>query len=298
MTTTVTDTMNSPCPSCRLDRNDLTTTTLETALQWRALGIACIPTLAGSKRPALAWKRYQSEMPTVQKLKAWFGSGGYGLAVVTGWRGLAVVDWDKPAKMRAWVVSPLFPLSIQAAAATYKVRTRKGYHLYFFVAEPTHCWRGDGVDIKANGGYVLAPPTIHPSGHQYEAIGKPSDIRRIASIKDLLPDYELKPEPHSPVVSAVDNLDRAWRNTGGGSAYAQAALEGELDRLMQAKEGNRNHTLCRCAFVLGQLVAQGDLDRGIVELSLLNTAICIGLSDREALATIASGMAGGEANPR
>lgn len=269
-------------------------TTLETALQWRALGIATIPILAGSKRPACPWKRYQSEMPTVQKLKAWFGSGGYGLAVVTGWRGLAVIDWDDTAKMWSWALA-LSPLKYLSPTRTYKVETRNGCHFYFFVDEPCHCWHGDGVDVKAAGGYVLAPPTIHPSGHQYQALGRPSNIQRIESIKDQLPDYEPKPAPRPP---AIDDLDRAWRNAGGGDAYAQAALQGELDRLIKAQEGNRNHTLCRCAFVLGQLVARGDLDRTVVEHDLRAVAQAIGLTKREALATIASCIAGGEANPR
>jgi len=266
--------------------------TLEAALQWRALGIATIPILAGSKKPALAWKRYQSEMPSTNKLRAWFSSGGYGLAVVTGWRGLAVIDWDDEHKMWSWILDHPKHAAIDQ---TYIVQTRSGLHFYFFVDEPAHCWHGDKVDVKGNGGYVLAPPTIHPSGHQYEGFGSISGIQRIESIKDLLPDYEPKPEPRPPAINA---LDAAWRNAGGGNAYAQAALEGELDRLAQATEGNRNHTLCRCAFVLGQLVAQGDLDRGAVKQELLAGAMAIGLPGCEAMATIASCIAGGEVSPR
>lgn len=268
---------------------------LETALQWRALGIATIPILAGSKRPACPWKRYQSEMPSITRLKAWFGGGGYNLAVVCGWRGLAVVDWDDVDEMCLWQTQLLlrnYTLYTLATRTTYMVRTRSGFHLYLFTNEQLHNWHGDGVDVKVAGGYVVAPPSIHPSGFQYQAVGSPADIQRISSIRELLPQYK---EP-KPIIPIIDDYDRAWRATGGGNNYAQVALAGELDRLAQARQGGRNNTLCRCAFRIGQLLA--DLDRTVVKRELLAGALAIGLPEWEARATIESGLTAGEANPR
>jgi len=230
-------------------------------------------------------------MPSIGRLKAWFGSGGYGLAVVTGWRGLVVVDWDNVCKMTRWQCS-LTRGVYASVVLTYAVHTRNGFHFYFFTDEQPHNWHGDGVDVKAAGGYVLAPPSIHPSGHRYEAIGKPSDIQRISHIRDLLPQYK---EP-TPIMPITDDYDRAWRAVGGGNNYAQVALAGELDRLAQAGQGERNNTLCRCAFSLGQLMA--DLDRAAVDRELLAGALAVGLSEQEARATIESGLTAGEASPR
>jgi len=264
---------------------------LDTALAWRALGISCIPILAGSKRPACPWKRYQNEMPSIARLEAWFGSGGYSIAAICGWRGLVVVDWDDINKAGTWF-KQLPRLTSTIIATTYRVRTRNGYHLYFFVDEQPRNWHDDGVDVKAAGGYVLIPPSIHPSGHRYKAIGNPSDIQRISNIRVLLPQYK-EPAPPMPI---IDDYDRAWRGTGGGNNYAQVALTGELDRLAQARQGERNNTLCRCAFSLGQLLT--DLDRAVVEHELLAGALAVGLPEQEAWATIESGLAAGEANPR
>lgn len=52
-----------------------------------------------------------------------------------------------------------------------RVVTGKGHHLYF--ANPTGGLRnsvgklGFGVDIRGDGGYVVAPPSLHASGHRY-----------------------------------------------------------------------------------------------------------------------------------
>jgi hypothetical protein len=56
--------------------------------------------------------------------------------------------------------------------------------------------------------------------------------------------------------------------------------------------------LNRTAFNLGQLIAQGYLDRSEVEAILLADALYIGLTERESLATIASGINAGMSKPR
>ena len=52
------------------------------------------------------------------------------------------------------------------------VITGKGKHLYFKMPENTDIKSSvskiaDHIDIRANGGYVVAPPSIHENGHQY-----------------------------------------------------------------------------------------------------------------------------------
>lgn len=87
-------------------------------------------------------------------------------------------------------------------------------------------------------------------------------------------------------------------SAGNHSPYAQAALDGELDALARTAEGQRNDQLNRAAFSLGQLVASGLLARGDVESQLAATAAAIGLSEREAWATIRSGLDSGGKSPR
>lgn len=52
---------------------------------------------------------------------------------------------------------------------TRRIRTGNGFH-YYYTAEPTQVFPGkyrQGVDIKWNG-YVVAAPSLHPSGVNYE----------------------------------------------------------------------------------------------------------------------------------
>ena len=64
---------------------------------------------------------------------------------------------------------------------TVHVLTGGGGDHYWFrpPATPLRCCRlGDGLEIKAEGGYVVAPPSIHPSGRHYvfEVQGHPDDV--------------------------------------------------------------------------------------------------------------------------
>ena len=58
-----------------------------------------------------------------------------------------------------------------ALPATVEVITARGRHLYFRMPDlPVRNSAGKlapGIDVRGDGGYVLAPPSIHPSGRAY-----------------------------------------------------------------------------------------------------------------------------------
>ena len=83
-----------------------------------------------------------------------------------------------------------------------------------------------------------------------------------------------------------------------GRAYALRALEGECLRVLRATKGDRNNTLNRAAYSLGQLVASGHLQRDEVVESLARAASGIGLEEHEIQATIHSGLESGQSSPR
>lgn len=129
---------------------------LSAALAWAALGRPVFPLVPGEKQPAVRW----SEAATTdeQQLRYWYtpvknsARGEYGLGLPTG-NGLIVVDVDlaKGAEIPEWL------------PATYTVRTQSGgLHLYYAVEGevPNSAGRlGDHVDVRGDGGYVVAPPT-------------------------------------------------------------------------------------------------------------------------------------------
>ena len=66
----------------------------------------------------------------------------------------------------------------------------------------------------------------------------------------------------------------------------------------QRPQGQRNDTLNRAAFNLGQLVPTGHLTETGAVSALTSAALRAGLSETEAIRTIASGLNAGQRHPR
>ena len=144
-----------------------------------------------------------------------------------------------------------------------------------------------GIDLRANGGYIVAPPSVHRSGARYEWLDAE---RAIAAAPDWLK------RPQRTYVALGDVADASFE--GDGSAYGLAVLRDELGRLRAAQVGTRNHELNRSAFVIAQLVAGGELLETAVRSSLLGAALGIGLDEAESRQTIDSAFDAGLRKPR
>jgi hypothetical protein len=137
------------------------------------------------------------------------------------------------------------------------------------------------VDFRGQGGYVVAPPSLHPDGHRYRWINAFHE--------------ELAPAPHwfihllaqeRRLAPPRDELQRS-------RAYGVGALRRELQRLSLAKEGTRNHQLNVSSFNMGRLVAAGGIDERHVANALIEEGQRIGLGATECERTVASGMTAG-----
>lgn len=277
--------------------------TLETAQTFHDLSISCIPIRALSKRPAIGrWQPYTERLPREAELRAWFASGERNIAILTGGkRGLVVVDFDDAWQYSHWLAG-LTPALAKIALATYRVKTRRGMHHYFYADEPTQgtslIWdycpqccqrtlhrripsqkkqvacqdcervhdpvRIGGIDIKAVGGYVIAAPSIHPTGHIYRAIGHPSHIQRIESVRVLLPELGENVNHNAPrrlkrqapqIVNAddLDALDAAmihnpmWAGDPENGAIARIKATWTFDDLLGSGNGHRRGvTMVNC----------------------------------------------------
>lgn len=174
-----------------------------------------------------------------------------------------------------------------------------GLHLYFRhpghrVANDAGTRLGPGLDIRGDGGYVLAPPSRHVSGGRYAVKARGGEV-------PPMPDWLLEAlrAPRAERRSSPAAPDRRMFHRGDDTtAWARKALQGELDRLAQAPIGQRNNTLNRVAFRLGQIIAGGQLDEAEIEHLLVGRALDIGLGEREAVATVHSGISAGECEPR
>jgi hypothetical protein len=148
---------------------ELSQNILDLALRYLACGLSIIPIKTRDKRPALAsWKEYQKRLPTEAELHSWFaGRDDLNLAIVTGEVSrVVVVDGDSPEAV-AWINSH-YPSPMRTGTA-------KGAHYYFL--HPGHEVRngaklgGMALDVRGDGGYVVAPGSTHPSGSIYTEEG-------------------------------------------------------------------------------------------------------------------------------
>jgi hypothetical protein len=141
------------------------------------------------------------------------------------------------------------------------------------------------IDLRADGGALVAPPSMHASGRHYRWVDPSVPL---AAAPSWLRD------PPRPAVLPVP----ARPGPGTNSGYGLAALRSELAKLLQAEGGGRNHALNRAAFFLGMLVGGGELHEDLVHQELASAAHAIGLSPYEADRTIASGIQEGMRRPR
>ena len=172
---------------------------------------------------------------------------------------------------------------------TQRVRTGSGEHVYFAFQgvhlKNTTGKLGPGLDVRCCGGYVVAPGAVHRTGHVY------------AWKADCRPDQAPLAKPPSWFVDRLTlQQPRPVRESSREhKGYAAAALASEERQLLMTPVGQRNTRLNLAAFRLARFVATEALVRGDVEAVLLDVAARLGIPQREAEATINSGLRAGVA---
>jgi hypothetical protein len=176
---------------------------------------------------------------------------------------------------------------------TVEARTPRGRHIYLRHPAGAPDVRNSagviapGVDVRGTGGYVVAPPSAHPSGDRYRwAPGRDPDSIAVADAPEWL--LELLNPPAAPTAPPPAMLVPVSVPAGAGARYVAAAIERECLKLAAAREGTRNDRLNRAAFSLARFVRDGRARRGPVVEALTIAAKATGLSDIETRRTIRS----------
>jgi hypothetical protein len=282
--------MTSPLSSSQGGTASAVSPTVADAARLVACGVNVLPIRSGTKRPALSsWKRlqdeslYDADWDAVDRwLYRWWEGTGHQLGVVTGAvSGIVVVDVDDQAARDYVEAACGWPETVTA-------RTAKGWHLWFRHPGGELGNRvavaGVGLDARADRGYCVVPPSVHPSGHVYTWEVSPFDF-----LGGMWPPAEI-PEALRRVLWEPPRPAKASRFPTGQrsrSGYVATALERETADVRGAAEGTRNDTLNRAAFSLARFVRAGELGEAEVTSSLLAAT---SLPEREATATIRSGL--------
>ena len=119
------------------------------------------------KKAIFSWKEYQNRLPTVEEVNNWFNlNPDANIGIVTGAvSNIVVFDLDSDEAVQYAEEMGGFP------EYTVKAKTGRGYHIYakhpgFEIRNSVN--KNLDIDIRADGGLIVAPPSIHGSGSRYE----------------------------------------------------------------------------------------------------------------------------------
>jgi hypothetical protein len=234
------------------------------ALDYAARGWQVFPLKQRTKLPATG-RGFYDATTNPETLRRWFREFPYNIGIRTG------------------IASGVFAVDVdgnQGAVSLHEIETKhgslpptlvsttgKGRHFWFKTTSPISCSTskiGDGIDVRGDGGYVVAPPSVHPNGAVYRWV---DDSIPPATAPDWLIDLaRARPKISERALASIVPLSP---RSGPTQAYGRAALDREVEELRRIPSGSRNHALNNAAFNLFQLVAGGELSEAEVVNNLL-----------------------------
>lgn len=265
------------------------------------MGWSVIPLRQRDKRPAIgSWAEYQRHGPSRELVDGW-ASRGCNVGIVTGdVSGLLVLDLDSHgALMEAERLG--LPYTVAASTA-------KGRHCYF--QHPggkvkNRAGLFPGADIRADGGFVVGPGSIHPSGRPYEWIASPLDSPLAAPPQWLMDALAPPATPLPPQRPQAPRSASIGQDGGDCTPYGHAALQRESEAIRRAMNGSQETTLNNAGLKIGALVAGGEVSRATARMELVRAGMCMANYDPRNLWTLEAitakverALADGAAHPR
>ena len=220
------------------------------ALYYASLGWAVFPLVPRDKVPLLSaakgGKGLHDATTDAAQITAWwtqYPSANVGIATGAA-SGLIVVDVDGEAGETALALYGEMPVTVES-------RTGKGRHLLFQGTEIRNSAGklGPQLDVRGDGGYIVAAPSVHPNGHAYHWVsGRHPGAVAVAAVPDAIA------KRAAGIVGSINPLT-------GGSDSPRAAVDVVLHGVT---EGGRNQALSE---YVGRLLALGARELEVLELA-------------------------------
>lgn len=251
------------------------------ALAYAQRGISVFPLKPRSKEPVTP-NGFKQATADVDQVRAWWRKRpDCNIGIATGApAGFWVLDVDGEDAERALE-------ALEAANGrlpeTVQQMTGRGRHLCFLwdPAGPEMRNRskvgGADIDVRGNGGYIVAPPSIHPgdakkgvpAGRRYGwCFGRAPEDMAFAVPPAWLVEL-CRPRDQVAAAPAVRH-EAAPRADGRASRYGEAVLETCVRTIVQAQKGARDSTLYRFACKAAGLVPTGHLQAGYLREALIH----------------------------
>ena len=202
---------------------------LAAACGYAKLGWSVILIEPGGKKPLVKWEKSQQTITSKDQIKKWWSQHPNGnIGIATGSLSkLIVIDIDSVVGREQYIAQ------FGELHNTISQQTGKPGAIHLFFAHPGdrryHNMAGflPDVDIRADGGYVVVPPSVHPNGKTYQWDIDPIQM----GLDDLLP---------LPEEIKTQLFAKTTKKTQGADGWIQEALMG-------VDEGRRNDTCTRLA---------------------------------------------------
>lgn len=212
--------------------------TVDRALEYVDLGWSILPVRPDDKRPYMTnWLQYQKTRADRDLVTSWFSSlSNAGVGLVTGRiSGVVVLDVEHDCPIPIEDILRKYPTGMISKSGG------GGRHLFYNyprgVGRISNRVRiFEGADLRADGGFIVLPPTLHPSGGRYEWLRRGP----MGAFPRELLDMQSRPKAQE------------------GDGWITEALRG-------VSEGGRNDT---CARLAGYFFKKG-VNSDIVEALLL-----------------------------
>lgn len=222
------------------------------ALIYAGLGFAVFPLRPKDKRPATE-NGFKAATTDRHRIAEWwdkYPDCNIGIATGAMSGGLVVIDLDidEDKGINGYETLKQWQQEHGALPDTWQTITgRGGYHLFYkdAASNKSRISLYEGVDIRADGSYIVAPPSIHPNGNRYEWEQGPGDGIEIAQADNKviefllgdLPDGWVKkgfqePEeiPEGGRVKTMIQLIGSLRGKGLGNDAIRAAVKSENEK--------------------------------------------------------------------
>lgn len=143
-------------------------TLLSAAREYLKAGFSVIPVKGKDKVPLIKWTEYQKRPPTKDEIESWFRDhdDDRNIGIVTGAiSSLSVIDIDSDEGEKQFdeIASDTF------MSPTVKTpRGGKHYYCLYHDGIGNNVGAIKGIDLRSEGGFIVAPPSIGKDGKPYE----------------------------------------------------------------------------------------------------------------------------------
>lgn len=217
----------------------------------KELELSVIP-IGADKKPLIEWKLYQTKKASEEQIREWFSNPEANIGIVTGKiSNLVVLDIDP----RHGGIEEEFKGIKTVKSAT----GGGGWHYYFQYEEGIQNAANinPGIDVRGEGGYVIAPPSSHISGKKYEWVIPPSKTNSFAKLPNFVKEWiHTQKDPRESlndktrVSNLLNGVDEGKRNESAASVvgklfkrFKEEEWEDEVWPLFQAWNKQNNPPL-------------------------------------------------------